>query len=402
VYPKRDKESISNDNNPADSSGFKTLSSAPGCSQNAPNHAFLGKDAKTYSVIVNHNTSEGQKRRSQRHRLTGFAQHLLIENDVRSVRTGNRHRTRHCHAARHFWADKIELTLNADENESEASLRGLQTCNSVWACAGCAARLAAARGNEIKRALSWAADNGYIAVMMTMTARHNQAMPLQPFKDAFKRAYKYFREGRAGAALWKSYGIAHTIKGVEVLRNPVNGWHYHQHVLLFVPRASFAGREVDLQTDAQARWLKGLQREGLDGIGEYALTITAHNQTPETYLAKMGISPENTAKLDYELAGGMNKSASKGVNVWTLLQRAQRGDSESAALYLEYVQAMDGEKWIVWSDGFKALVGLDDLSDDEVTDESRRSGPRHHGSTPVRLRPLARGCAGRSAVHRRS
>lgn len=326
------------------------------------------------------NIAAAMPRRVKNYRLLSASQHLLIANDVRA-RKGGKHRTRVCHRNRQYGADSVILRLTPAATDSAASLSGLQTCGSVWACPVCAPRIASERGKEVQQALDWAKENDLIPVMMTLTARHTGEMSLDHIKTRFKAAWRFFTKARAWRRFRADFGVEHTITAREILYawQSGNGWHYHMHTLLFIRRdAMREAIETDMQAELRPDWLAALARHELEAIGEYGLNVSAHGDVPGKYLAKLGLNPEQpVTDARYEISGAGNKQGRQGVNVWTLLERSQRRDSAGTLTpgaklaekcYLEYVVSMQGDDWITWSRGFKALVGMDEQPDEQLAE----------------------------------
>lgn len=312
------------------------------------------------------NNASAHKKRADSYRLLSHAQNLLCDHDILSLQ-GNPHRTRGCLGARRYGAESITLRLSGDACNSSAAIGNVQTCSSVWSCPVCAARIAVQRGKEIEVALSWAADNGLMPVMVSLTAQHHRGMRLADFKTSFKSAWRLFSSGRQWQLLKKTYQVENFIANRECTYGFDNGWHYHMHILLFMPRSvvATAAQHDDLAADLRAKWLKCLSKSNLEGIGEYALDVSAHGSVGKDYLSKLGLTEKDTVTdLRYELSGAGNKKG--GLSVWSLLRKSANGDDACTALYLEYVQAMQGERWITWSRGFKDLIGLDDIDDDQA------------------------------------
>lgn len=333
--------------------------------------AGLGNDA---TIAAN------MPRRLKAFKLLGFAQGLLIGNDVRAVK-GGKHRTRLCHRRRHYLATEISIHLSPDAANSSASLGGVQTCGSVWACPICAPRIASQRGKEIQQALDWSEENGLVPVMLTLTARHTGEMSLDHIKSRFKAAWRFFTKARAWRKFKADFSVEQTITAREVLYSLEggNGWHYHMHSLLFIRREAMnEAIETDMQAELRPDWLAALAKHELTAIDEYGLNVSAHGDVPGKYLAKLGLNPEqNVTDVRYEISGAGNKQGRSGVNVWTLLDRASRRDPQgrqqagsklAEKCYLEYVTAMQGDNWITWSQGFKKLIGLDEQPDEELAD----------------------------------
>lgn len=326
--------------------------------------ATLGKDAKN---VVRAVLDPARIDAFRKYRLLAHAQKLLIEAGTKG-RTGNVHRTRLCHNVRAFQAQTIDIRIPKDASKTSAALAGVQTCGSIWACPICAKRIATQRGKEIAQIIDYMQEAGNVAIMVSNTARHTANDSLKAFKTKFKAAHRMFVQSKRWRDLKTKFGIEHSIKAVEGTWGIENGWHYHQHSILFLnadklKNSSLTVFDVWVIT-ARRLWLECLEKNGLDGIGEIAFDVQAEHDVKETYLAKLGLEDE-TSKLDYELSAGHNKT-SGGAKIWQILQKSWEGDSLASALYVDWVEAMSGDQWLTMSDGLKELCGVDEMSDDDA------------------------------------
>ena len=94
------------------------------------------------------------------------------------------------------------------------------------------------------------------------------------------------------------------------------------------------------------------------------------------YLAKAVYRPpvrEKDAKaVGFELQGSQTKRGRrKGSRTpWQLLEEVmETGDADSLDLWHEYEEATRGRRALVWSRGLKDLAGINDRSDEEITEE---------------------------------
>jgi hypothetical protein len=194
-------------------------------------------------------------------------------------------------------------------------------------------------------------------------------MPLSWLKEKFKQAHRYFVQSRRWRELKAIFGIKHSIKAVEVTYGFEHGWHPHQHAILFAHADAInSASHETLETwisDCQDLWLQALEHVGLWGLKEIALDVKVSADVKKDYIAKLGLSDDETANLDYELSGGMNKEQG-GRKIWSLLHSAWQGHKEFEQLYIEYVEAMTGDNWITWSHGLKALCKIEEMADEEA------------------------------------
>ena len=118
-------------------------------------------------------------------------------------------------------------------------------------------------------------------------------------------------------------------------------------------------------------WLKactrvGLFRPGLDDEAAFlrhSVDVRAGDEGVASYLAKLDDQSKWTTA--HELTKSSSKQGKRtGQHPFALAMQAS-----TSALFLEYVQAMKGQRQLVWSRGLKAAVGIEDRSDEEVAAE---------------------------------
>lgn len=327
----------------------------------------LGKDAsisaKSYS------RSASQYKKENKLAMLDHARRILQKHDVRSSASGNEHRTRFCLATRIDKTLEVGITLNDNPEQSRAGFNNLQTCRSICACPVCAERLMLEHAEDVKKALIWAKNEGYIPVLVSLTASHNAGMKLEDFKAQFKSAWRMFSNHRTWRDYKSKFGIEHWFANRECTREAItdNGWHYHMHMLVFVSKGMLfnAGKPEMIGDKFTEFWLKCLAKNGLTGSWEHACDVRAGDNVGAEYLTKLGVTETVKGQLEYEITG----SANKGHTIWDVLNDAIMGDIRSEYLYIEYVNVMQGENWITTSHGFRDLIADIELPAAEV-DES--------------------------------
>ena len=70
----------------------------------------------------------------------------------------------------------------------------------------------------------------------TLTFSHSLDMPLAVTQLGLRKAYQYFVEHRQVKNIFEFLGVQHKIKGQEITWGE-NGWHPHNHILLFTQHA---------------------------------------------------------------------------------------------------------------------------------------------------------------------
>ncbi len=139
-----------------------------------------------------------------------------------------------------------------------------------------------------------------------------------------------------------------------------NGWHPHQHILLFVkPDESVPCDDRLYDSWAQVCESVGLDRpskeHGLD------LRVSKDGSGYASYVEKEG----NSWKLSNELTS-VNKLGHKNSRTaFQLLEHYVDGEAYAGELFKEYAMAVAGRAKHSWSPGLKAHFGIGDKTEEE-------------------------------------
>ena len=233
---------------------------------------------------------------------------------------------------------------------------GVQTCGYLKYCPCCARRIAETRRAEMNLLLTWARAAGYTVQMMTLTARHGIEDPLLDLVMGIKAAKSALHRHRTWRTKIAPY-IVGTVTGFEIVGGGPAGWHPHFHVIVItkVP--------VDLD-QLKDPWLASLRGKGLDGTGAgWKVQDASH---AGDYVAKWGMGEEMTLT-------DKKRGRKGGLSPFQLLASAcQEGDARSLALWIEYLKATPQIQVLRWSNGLKALVGVDEKSDEEAARDDKQ------------------------------
>lgn len=240
--------------------------------------------------------------------------------------------------------------------EQLAHYEGVQTCGYLKYCPCCARRIAETRRAEMNLLLTWARAAGYTVQMMTLTARHGIEDPLLDLVMGIKAAKSALHRHRTWRTKIVPY-IVGTVTGFEIVGGGEAGWHPHFHVIVItkVP--------VDLDK-LKDPWLASLRGKGLDGTGAgWKVQDASH---AGDYVAKWGAGEEMTLT-------DKKRGRKGGVTPFQLLASAcDERDERSLALWIEYLKATPQIQVLRWSNGLKALVGVDEKSDEEAARDDKQ------------------------------
>lgn len=300
-----------------------------------------------------------------RYKLDGQIKRLLRGDAARNhpgKQPANVHRTVGC-----TWIRIADLSLIKPAQRDSYHYKGLMTCGSSWACPNCAAKIQERRRQEVANAIAWAERAGKVAVMVSYTFPHRVDQALSLLLKLQVQAIKILRESRGYKDLMAEAGHAGRIRSLEVTHGQ-NGWHPHTHELLFVDPGIDHGA---LRLRLAHFWFKACRKVGLFLPGrDDELSFLMHSVDARggdagaaDYLAKL----DDQSK--WGLSHEMTKSASKqgkrtGSHPFQLATQLT-----TSALFLEYVNAMKGQRQLVWSRGLKDAVGIEEKTDEQIAEE---------------------------------
>lgn len=260
-----------------------------------------------------------------------------------------------------------DVAVNYSQQFQAAHYSGLVTCGSVWACPVCASRIQQRRRTEIQQAIDWAKAQGHTIVLVTFTFPHKSWQGLKGLLDGQAEAFKRLRE----TSRYRKLRPKGLIRSLEVTHG-ANGWHPHTHELWIMK-----DREQRLQPVLSELWLAACTKAGLvdpEDIQRVAAFMAhgvdvKYDMDAGDYLAKQDDS--RTWGFADEVAKATSKAGrAKGVHPHHFLVRKDSGDAER---YIEYVKGMKGKRQLYWTNGLKKLVGITDVTDETLADESQEA-----------------------------
>lgn len=255
---------------------------------------------------------------------------------------------------------------------------GLMVCGMIWVCAVCAARITEERRQELTKAL---AVTRYSPYLVTYTLRHKRGDSLKLLTENMQAAFRFMKSGKYWGFLTKEYDWSGSIKSLEVTHGD-NGWHPHQHELVFLDTALSKSAQNGLLSDLRLKWGKALDRRGMDASWDRGVDLRATDADVSEYVAKFGHQPVIMKwGVEHELTKApVKRGKIGGRSPSQLLSDYGMGDVSSGRLWKEYSEVFKGKKQLVWSKGFRGLLGMGvELPDSEVA-----------GSLPLGVEILAR------------
>lgn len=255
--------------------------------------------------------------------------------------------------------------------ENKAFFTGVMQCGNVWTCPVCAGKIQEHRRKEIAHAIEWSYKNGLKPVMVTLTFPHERGDSLAKLLELQSEALNTLRKSKPYVKN-RPVGL---IRSLELTLG-VEDWHPHTHELWFVKSDRCAD---ELKTMVVEQWYKACLKAGLlnietdrdiESFVKHSVDVK-DNATNGDYLAKMDSKKKGA---DYEMAKATTKKGKRSgmhpFGIVEVLAKSKTPEPEMYKLWIEYTCAIQGKRQIHWSPKFKKLVGLEEIQDDELTENT--------------------------------
>lgn len=307
-------------------------------------------DLETGEIITYQETKKGRKvyKTSQENRAERYALKSVVNLIFPKSETAK------CSRAK---VPGKPILILKDSERQKAFYAGLRRCGSVWWCPLCAAKIAERRRAELSAAMITAKSMGWHVSLMTCTVPHGLGDDVNLILEQMRSSWRRLSTGRAGKAVRKELGFEGTIRTLEVTHG-ANGFHPHFHILIFSSRNVSPSVFEYFFTPL---WQDACVKSGLPcPSNERGLRVDDGSWAAK-YASKWG--------LEDEMVKGHMK-ASKGVSgmtPWDMLRDVLKNRSErSRALFFVYAKAFKGQRQLYWSNGLKAKLAVEDVTDLEL------------------------------------
>lgn len=241
---------------------------------------------------------------------------------------------------------------------------GLQTCKNMWCCPVCAPRYLNICAAKMTLLLKKAAQNGFVAYMVTITIPHNgkqtAAEVLANLDEACKKYGAWERD--AISRYNKLPRFAGKIISTECKWSALCGYHFHRHVLYFMKKTD---EPMFLRTQhlMYEKWEKLIDAYRNDGR-VYTTGASMHFSqgaiTDGGYIAK-AVSSE------------MCKTGNKKSLSMDVLELLTKTGDNCLAVFKEVAEATKGKRRIYYSVNLTKNIGVDM---DEITDQAMEEAAR--------------------------
>jgi hypothetical protein len=287
----------------------------------------------------------------------------------------------------------IESTVKVNKNILTGHVRygGLMMCCRVWNCPICAVRITEQRREELDHGVKKLTAGGGGTLLLTVTLSHNDNDRLEPLLNTLLSAMQRTKRGNPWSKFRKRHGIVGGVYSLEVTWGEATGWHPHRHELFMLDHVPDGHEIAVMLAWLKDRYLKMLLKAGGSASRAHGLTLV--QDTVAGYVAKFGHDPawltDKTAYRWSEVHEVTKSPAKSGHNSQRLTPfgmlrvvlesddpiRPSGAAPDSPPVHLvarkwiEYAGVFHGRRQLVWWRGTKALLGIVEITDDEIVNE---------------------------------
>lgn len=301
-----------------------------------------------------------------------------------------------CSCCKHRNGSGKAISVKYDFSKNKASFANLFRCNSVWLCPVCAKRVSEVRRDELLTVSEkWQSGDFFnfatrfntkinlnnsnfekknSIFLVTFTVKHKRSDSLIDVLNALKHGFHSLSRNKSGRNLLAKYGIAHNVRSLEVTYGNSNGWHPHYHCLFY----SFFNLNKDeikaFRDELSIEWQKIFK----DELEPFKPDIVhgvhiADGSFASTYINKFGEEVPCRRlgkKVDLEMTKSHMKKA-KEKDRFSPFEMLEYFDDLPYLIpkYIEYAKAFFASRQLKYSQGLKRLMGLVDLTDEQVLDD---------------------------------
>lgn len=262
------------------------------------------------------------------------------------------------------WAREVKVVMAPT---GETRRIGMHLCNSCWLCPICwSRRRIQERGEFVYAAGLWLAGGGGLATA-TVTVPHEAGEALEAVWDRLEdHAGGLLRAGGARTVLAR-HGVEGVLRATEITRGR-NGWHPHQHLVLWTAEPVGDVFEAGLREWWRKRrehWerkhrtkpelpperepledVKRVEPENVEHVGGHV----TKGPSSSTY--------ERWAKAKAEGKDDLAEYLQQFLAPFELGEQAADGDPEAMDAWAEYEETVPGRHWLRWPRGFRDQFGF--------------------------------------------
>lgn len=280
----------------------------------------------------------------------GFPLRFKLQREAQKLLPAKRVSVCHRHTRQHALGAAVGRCING-----KAEFINVLRCGSVWDCPVCAGKISSSRSQIVLRGMHQARSEGFHVDLLTLTVPHTIHQPAKAVIAALTASRTHWRESKAYRSWANESGLLGVIWATEVTYG-ANGWHPHCHALVFSKKR---GLEA-----LRGQWTASVTKQGLGAPNRHGFRVSVDHDDKDgaaEYVSKWGLEHELTRS-------DLKKSRFGGRTPFQLLKLSMGGDVEAGRAFVEYSEAFHGRPQLLWTNGLKAALQVEDQSDEALSE----------------------------------
>ena len=256
-----------------------------------------------------------------------------------------------------------------------AHYRGLGRCSNKHDCPVCMAAIRKKDGDQVEaevarwRELHGGADS---VLMLSLTVSHERGDSFRTMQIALSELWSALWRGDPAKRIKVKYGLREHCRVLDITHGK-NGWHPHLHAYLFFDRPLSPSEAEELRVWLYPRWVSLVSKRlgaEFEPTEEYGVHLTPVHNPRYICTSAVEQSRKENAGAGMELAGGAFTKRAKNGNrtvMHIVEDYALYRHPEDALLWLEHCEAMEGARFLTWSQGLRLEeVSIEDTDEKAV------------------------------------
>ena len=258
--------------------------------------------------------------------------------------------------------NETQLTVyECKENKLRASFSGLRTCDNSL-CATCAPSKEFERNQLIKKALTFAENNGYCSYFLTLTMDKSLSLgnSFKVLKDVYRKIILRDTKQRLKR---RGHEVFEACLGADLTinENSKRFYHPHLHIVIITDK-----EDTSIESYVWSRYKKAMKTWGLTvSKNGYKMLRVNKSEGIDSYISK------TFREMAFEITGARKKSSgakqSQGIGEWIAVAAKRRSDRD-IYLYRTILKETKGLRWFSQTKGFSDLCDESENNEPEEED----------------------------------
>lgn len=229
-----------------------------------------------------------------------------------------------------------------------SSWHNLKKCDNEF-CPVCSVHVGIETRERIANIMAQSYADGFQPVMLTLTMQHDASHNCDDNVTAMSDAWRKLIQSREYRRIAEQHGIWGYLRGTDQTFSPVNGLHFHLHIIFLIHPDKFDEKDWQLDYDDGSLWSQFADQwqNVVESVGrtcdrEIGVNFQIGDQYIAEYIAKHGRAPKEsrwdiTAEISLKT---VKRAPDEHYTLYELMILAHAGDAWASMMYAEFCDSM--------------------------------------------------------------